>query len=171
MKSQPNLSFCCRYSKEPKINTATEYPWAVTDIHLRGKTYAMVTISDPMFLKPTLIPPYLNTNKTQTHSLFSWDKSNSREKNIWFSFRFQILNGLNTHSIDLSKVSPLTCWFLKSSDSILESSLCLSVGTSADLWVESCHVEDHTGFLQRDVLLAYRHTSEGVIPTHTHKHF
>lgn len=147
MKSWPNLSFCCCCSKEAKINTATEFPWAVTDILLRGKSSAMVTCS--------------NAFNAHSYITFSKHKQNPNTPCVIKSREQKKID------VDLVYIKCVTCWFLKGCDSILKSSLCLSVGTSANLWEESCHVEDNAGFFQRDVLLAYRHASEGVIPIRT----
>jgi len=85
----------------------------------------------------------------------------------WIGFGYLLTNLSAYKKYIYSK--PLTCRFLEGSNGVLESSLCLSVGTGANLGVESCHVENHAGFLQRDVLLAHRHAGKGVIPAYAQK--
>lgn len=57
-----------------------------------------------------------------------------------------------------------TCTFLEGRDGLLQSGYRLSVTTGADLREESGHVEKDAGLLQGQVLLAYRHPCEGVVP-------
>lgn len=57
-----------------------------------------------------------------------------------------------------------TCSYLEGRDSVLQADYCLSVTTGADLRVEGSHVEEDAGLLQRQVLLAYRHSCERVVP-------
>lgn len=58
----------------------------------------------------------------------------------------------------------LTCSYLEGRDGLFQADWCLSVTAGADLRVEGGHVEQDAGLLQRQVLLAYRHSCERVVP-------
>lgn len=53
---------------------------------------------------------------------------------------------------------------LKGGDGLLQAGDGLAITSGPDLRVQGSHVEEDTGLLQRQVLLAHWHPSEGVIP-------
>lgn len=90
--------------------------------------------------------------------LASTKKRTSLSGNVWTS------GTLWESFLSWKERSYLTCSDLEGGDGLFQADCCLPVTTGADLRVEGGHVEQDAGLLQRQVLLAYRHSCERVVP-------
>lgn len=124
--SQPNLSAAV-ILRRLKTDKPPSSHKPLTDLLLRGKNYIMFT-------------PLWNTTRTRMMQEFIIASSG------YFPYLLQMYLNLY-HITDVSSwlcafllvkciyLKPLTCRFLEGSDGLLESSLCLSVGSGSNLGV------------------------------------